>query len=282
MDYREPLDLDYNLVKNKVTGGFINPEHQTIQKDDFSDLNIAPGAYDPNFNFVKPRVDIQVQRLAPLNPYNDRTEMMNLAKKDATDFDLEPIYDFVKKRAPAVKISKKVELEGPANIPDKYIFKEQWKHYDVNLDAYKENGKIGGKFAAENLEKFKLKEKEKEMLINYLNLNHRVPDPGFYEPIFQLIESGVPVPKFERYLERSRIMTREEVLNTEADGDMLVLEPERPRPHMGGPNFDRGTGREEKQREEMDEELFIEKNYGQIDKHIPNIKMVRKLKLKKN
>jgi hypothetical protein len=58
-------------------------------------------------------------------------------------------------------------------------------------------------------------------------MGKRNPDPGYYDPVFKLIESDIiGVPNFERYLQRSEVLTKEELMNMEIDGDNLVFSRE--------------------------------------------------------
>lgn len=236
---------------------------------------MGPGAHDPNFGFVKRRTDVLGAKYAPLTEYNDREHIANLANKNATDFDLNPIFDFIKKKAPSFKISKKLDLEGPKNLPEKFLYPERWQHYDISTKLTKNNTELGPKFTDKNFKKYKLYKEEKDFLSAYLNLQHKIPDPGFYEPLFDLIEAGVQAPDFGRYLERSRMLTKEEIMNKETDGDMLILQPEKLRPKVQDLRMERITGRKDKKINELEERLVLEKNYAQIDKNVPNVKFVK-------
>ena len=82
-------------------------------------------------------------------------------------------------------------------------------------------------------EKFVLYEQEKQALKEYLQLEKRLPDIGYYDPMYDLIESGViGIPKFERYLERSVLPPKDELMQQEIEGDNLVFSRELKKPKV--------------------------------------------------
>lgn len=227
----------------------------------------GPGAYDPDYNAVLKRTDVLGAKMAPLTENNDRLQAMDLAKKDAVDAWIDPKYTLVEKRAPEAVIKGPVEVKEPPNLPDKILYPERWEFYDPDMKAVKPNTEVGGKFAAENFLTFKLKQHERDMLREYLQMQHRIPEPGYYDPIFKLLEQGVPIPSFDRYLERSRMMTKSELMNRDIEGDVLVLDPN-PVPPKGGNlvNFDKMPGRPEPVVDQLAEVLDLQLNYNQVEK----------------
>lgn len=206
--------------------------------------------------------------MAQLTDHNDRLQAMDMANKSAVDAIINPTYSLVEKRAPAALIKDKVPVKEPPNLPDKLLYPEHWQFYNKDETAVRPNTAVGGLFAAEDFLTFKLKDHEREMLRAYLQMQHRVPEPGYYDPIFKLLEEGVPVPRFDRYLERSRLMTKEELMQRDIEGDVLVLDPAEV-PSKGGNlvNYNKMLpGRPEDKRDELAEVLDLDLNYGQIEK----------------
>lgn len=205
--------------------------------------------------------------MAPLTDHNDRQLAMDLAKKDIYDAWIDPNYALVEKRAPEALIKGPVDRKEPPNLPEKLLYPERWEFYDPNMKAVKPNTELGGKFAAEDHLTFKLKDHEREMLRQYLQMQHRVPEPGYYDPIFKLLEQGVPIPSFDRYLERSRMMTKSELMHREIEGDVLVLDPNQV-PSKGGllVNFDKMQGRPEPVVDLLAEVLDLNLNYKHVEK----------------
>lgn len=236
----------------------------------------GPGFYDPDPNKVLPRTDILGAKMAPLNENNDREKAMDLANKDAADPLLNIVYSQVERRPATVVIKGPVDRKDPPNMPDALLNPERWEFYDVNTAAVRPNTAVGGIFAKEDFLTFKLKEQEREMLREYLQMQHRVPDPGYYDPVFNLLESGVAIPDFGRYLERSRIMTKEEIMQRDIDGDVLVLDPQQPQ-GKGGVlvDYKKMPGRPEPKIENFKEHLDLSVDYKQIDARVKgNIDMV--------
>lgn len=213
------------------------------------------------------RTDILGAKMAPLTEHNDRLLAMDLAKKDAVDAFIDPNYTLVEKRAPAAHFLAPADRIEPPNMPDKLLYPENWEFYDANVNVVKPNTTIGGKFAAEDFLSFKLKDHERDMLRQYLQMQHRIPEPGYYDPIFKLLEQGVPIPKFDRYLERSRMMTKSELMNRDIDGDVLVLDPNQV-PSKGGNlvNYEKMKGRPEPMIDLLAEVLDLEPRYNQVEK----------------
>ena len=105
-------------------------------------------------------------------------------------------------------------------------------------------------------------------------MQHRMPDPGFYDPIFNLIDQGVAVPDFGRYLERSRIMTKEELMQRDMEGDVLILDPDRLRPNTGTLiDYNKMIGRKDsnEQIDPLQDRLALDLDFRQIDKRPINL-----------
>jgi hypothetical protein len=219
------------------------------------------------------RTDTYGGKMVPLNEYNDRLNAMNLAKKDVADPELDINYGLVEKRPPTTVIKGPVEVKEPPNLPDKLIFPERWEFYDGDMAVVKPSTTTGGLFAREDMLTFKLKENERNMLREYLQMQHRVPDPGYYDPIFKLLEEGIPVASFDRYLERSRLLTREEIMHRDMEGDVLILDPAAPKSEANGyVDMSKQKGRVDpttKDRPDMGEEIVLDLDYKQVEPRVP-------------
>ncbi len=166
--------------------------------------------------------------MAKLNLYNDRLNAMDFADEENYEFLYEPNYDLVKPSNEIMgKINTKTKPKLPPNTPDAKLNPEKWELYDLNTNLTLPNTEVGGRFVNRLLDdpdKFILHEEEKKMLKEYINIGNKVPDPGFYDPMYKLIDSGlIGVPNFERYLERSVAPTKQELMHMEIDGDNLVF-----------------------------------------------------------
>ena len=206
--------------------------------------------------------------------YNSRlARIEEMAPNNDTEFKYDPKTTLTKPRVKTTKIAEEVKIEPP-NIPDRDIYPEEWRFYNRDVTAVKPSTQTLGKFVSEPFGDFKLKAQEKEMLSEYLAMQNRMPDPGFYDPLFTLLEEGVPVPSFGRYLERSDILTKSELMNMEIDGDNLVLNPSQVKPRGGNlVQMDKMTGRDGGDVEEagidlLDSEVFLDKITKWVDKRV--------------
>lgn len=229
-DKRDFLDINYKPLQKNVVLGKIMPEGKEKAVDE-EDFKVGPGRYDPSVKLTKPTTTKLGAKMAKINEFNDRMNMMDLADDENYEFLYEPDYTLAKPSTTLLgKINSKTKEVKPPNVPEAELNPEKWQFYDKNTKLTKPNTEIGGRFVNKLLEdpnKFVLHENEKELLKEYMQIGNRNPDPGYYDPMFGLIESGIiGVPHFERYLERSVLPTREELMNMEIDGDNLVFSRE--------------------------------------------------------
>lgn len=213
------------------------------------------------------RTDMLGAKMAPLTAMNDRLQVMDFANKSAVDAIINPNYNLVEKRAPATVIKDTISVKEPPNLPDKLLYPERWQFYDADYNVVKPTTEVGGIFAKDDFLTFKLKENEREMLREYLQMQHRVPEPGYYDPIFKLLEQGVPIPTFDRYLQRSRMMTKEELMHKDIEGDVLVLDPANPQSRGGNlVDYQKMIGRPQDIVDNLKEVLDLDLNYGLVEK----------------
>lgn len=155
--------------------------------------------------------------MAKINPYNDRLVQMDAADDENYEFLYDPDYTLVKPSTNILgKINSETKPKIPPNIPEAQLNPEKWEFYEKDTKHTKPSTEIGGRFVGKNVpdpEKFVLYEQEKQALKEYLQLEKRLPDIGYYDPMYDLIESGViGIPKFERYLERSVLPPKDELM----------------------------------------------------------------------
>lgn len=215
--------------------------------------------------------------MTALNYFNDRMRVMDLGKKQdelpQTDLDIE--YQQVEKAVIGGKINKNTHKKLPPNIPEHELYPERWELYDPETKLVKPNTEVGGKFAEVEFAKFRLKENEKELLKEFLEVQIKQPGPGQYDPLSDLLEEGIAIPNFDRYLERSVLKTRQELMNTDVDGDVLILHPSKTKPKVQGDvRLDVMKGRDdnditEQKKAEVGAEIILEKNYNQVEKKQP-------------
>lgn len=176
--------------------------------------------------------------------YNERENQLDLQLNNPeTEFNYNPQTTLTKPRVKTTVIKDPV-IHNPPNVPDHELFPPRDTLYNPNIDIVKPSTKIGGLFEPLEKAKFRLKEKEKEMLSEFLAMQNRIPDPGFYEPVFTLIDEGVPIPDFGRYLRRSDILTRSEIMEMSQEGDNLILDLDKKKKIKGMVELNRMVGRD--------------------------------------
>ena len=265
-------DIKYDVIDKDVPLGVINPEKKNFTLvPTFEDDYVGPGHFEPDYKLTEKRVDIGVPKYSKLNPYNERIKEIEKMYPTLNDVDTDPVYDLVKKRAPTTVIKDKVLRTDPPNMPENLLWPEHWEFYNANVEATKERTDIGGGFANIDYSKFKLDERDKKILTDYLNMNRRVPDVGYYEPIFSLLDEGVAVPDFGRYLDRPKPMTKDELMNIDIDGDNLILDPAKPQKRIGDIDFGKQTGRPQDAPADLDDMNIVEPNYDPIK---PKVKVL--------
>jgi len=194
---------------------------------------------------------------------------MDLANKDVFDADLDPNYDVTKPRAPGFVYHKPVELEGPAHLPESVLHPEQWKFYDINIDAIKpEVGDV--EFAGGlNRDEFIEKEDDHNQFLAYRARQIKKPAVGQYNVKYNAIEPEEKAPDFNRYQERAA--EPEDKEDMEVPGDVLILNPEKLKPHVPNIKFDSMIGREEEKMQAEGEELILNPSYSLVKPKTVNL-----------
>ena len=253
---RKPLDINLDLVKPRVPGAIVLPEHPPEKLPELEDIKRGPGAYDAEYKLIEKRADMGVMKFPDLNEHNMRENQVDQANKEAFDGDLEPDYNVIKPRIPGYTIHKPVELEGPAYPSEAELNPGEWKFYDANINAIKpEVGEI--QFAGGlNRDQFAEREEEFKRFLEYQARQNRRPEIGQYDVQYGAVEPEPKAPDFNKYTEREGLVKEYE--DQDVPGDVLILNPEKPKPHVADVKFDRMGGREEeKTGEDMTEELIL-------------------------
>ena len=107
---RKALDINLNLVKPRVPGAIVLPEHPPEKLPELEDIKRGPGAYDASHALVEKRTDLGVMKFPELNEYNMRENQVDGANKEAFDGELEPNYNVIKPRIPGAIILEPVKL----------------------------------------------------------------------------------------------------------------------------------------------------------------------------
>lgn len=155
---------------------------------------------------------------------------------------------------------------GPKHMPDSVANPGQWKFYEVNLDAVKEevanNVFIAGGM---NKEDFEEREDFLEVLRTYIDRkNNKKPEAGQYD--VKRPEKHVPEVDFQKM--QSRVPYEDSDEDVDKEGDVLYLDPRQPEKHVPGIEFSKleGRGEDNTEFEEAKEELLISPKIDAVKK----------------
>ena len=215
--------------------------------------------------------------MADLNYFNDRMRLVDpTADIEVNDPELDPLYKQVEKAILGGLINQKTKKKLPPNIPEAEIFPEKWRLYDRDVTAVKPSTKTGGKFVGKDFAQFKLDEREKEILKVFLGQKNKMPSPTTYNPLFDLLEEGITIPNFDRYLERSVIQDKEDALFNGLE-DVLDFDLAPKPKKQQDIKFHKMEGREEKiKKDGLEDEMILEKEYKQVEKKQPMLVNIKK------
>ena len=101
---------------------------------------------------------------------------------------------------------------------------------------------------------FQEKEKETNIFQEYQQAKHTQPEVGHYEPQFTQIDKHIPDVKIEKQAER-------EELNTSKVSVELVIDPEKPKPHLPTIDFAKQVARPGTPKQE-ETELLLDPDYN--------------------
>ncbi len=211
LDMRKPLNPEYSAVKPRPKAAIINPPREGSPRTELYREKLGPGAYDINYDLVEQRDDIGAVAYK-LTEKNDRANLIDFAKKDAFDGDLNPNYDFDKPNKPTFKYHEDT-VWRPEHIPNSELFKEIWRFYDIDLDVVRPEIAPPISFAANKDRKIFIDhQKLRQELTDYLNRRRRIPEVGQYQVSFGQLDKNIPVPDFDKFLERDSESPRPKVI----------------------------------------------------------------------
>jgi hypothetical protein len=118
---------------------------------------------------------------------------------------------------------------------------ERWEFYDVNLNAVKEeitkNVSMTGGMSKEKWEEH---EQFMNLLSEHIRRLDRAPEAGEYDP--HQIETKLEVD-FSKAQPRFPEVDLDELVDMDKEGDVLILDPEKPQKRLPQVNFDKQIGR---------------------------------------
>lgn len=132
---------------------------------------------------------------------------------------------------------EEVKVEPP-NQPDAELKPEHWKFYDPELDAIKPEAEVHT--FAENLTLEQKKQKDEDLRLKeaFEARNYQEADMNSYNPFERDTRLGPDFSKAE-----DRFPYEPEGLEYEKEGDVLVLDGEKPKKKIPGFDFEKQRGR---------------------------------------
>ncbi len=127
--------------------------------------------------------------------------------------------------------------------------------------------------------RFKDHEEFMEMLKEHKAREDKIPAVGAYSP--HEPETKIEID-FSKAVPREPFKDEGLMEDQDVDGDVLILDPEKPKPHMPNINFDKQVPREVEKVDHEDanngEELMLEPNIDAVKKRVPNLVNMEKQK----
>ena len=114
----------------------------------------------------------------------------------------------------------------PPHLSDKELYPERWQFYDVNLNAVREEVAkdiyIAGKY---NKDEFEEHERFMDLLGEHIRRQEKQPAVGDYNPHVKETKMDID---FSKAPERFPLVDPDELVDENKEGDVLLLEPEKP------------------------------------------------------
>lgn len=257
-DRRKALHINDELIRKKPPMGVILPESSYVPPPLENYERIGPGQYQPSHQLTEPRVDkgVPVFHIPPtVQPEEDYRQI------------LYPSDEAVRPNKPSFVYHEPVFHE-PLHLPEAAFHPEQWKFYDPVVHKFERAPEL---IFARNIpqEKWTQIEVNKEKELEYyrrIKGDKPVPPVGKYDP--EPIKEKAPAYEFGKRVGRDEDSFDEDLIR---EGDVLILEPDKPRKVPVLVNMDRNTGRPEPDVDEFIEELILEPKLDLVRQRVPNL-----------
>ena len=228
-DKRSDLIVDLNVIKKRPKVAKILPEHAPAKKQ-LDEIKVGPGAYKLSHKITEPRQDIGGVKYVASTEHSTSVDDRPALEPD---FD----YDKPNKGVPLYKPPSEIE---PKNVPDKVLYPEHWKYYDLNLDAIKEvqqphdfaqNMKLDEFMSRDQflkeLDEFKLRHEKKPDIYSY---DYEQPDTKIH------YDFGKLQPRF-------KYEDPDLAIELDNAGDVLILDGDKPKKRVPGFDIQKMQGR---------------------------------------
>lgn len=201
LDRRPALNPDLNAVRPRPQAAIIFPEPTVEHYLELHEVKLGPGYYTAQHKLVEARTDKGNVKYQDVTEGKDREAEMDMANKEVFQGDLKPNYDYDKPNKGTFKYYEPTVVQPP-NIPESKLHPENWKFYDPNLDAVREEA-IAQDFARNmTKDEFKTREEEFDAFMRYRNRKNRQPEVGQYDVRYDAIDPSENAVDFGRYPER--------------------------------------------------------------------------------
>jgi hypothetical protein len=140
-------------------------------------MKMGPTSYQPTYRLTERRTDVGIVKAREL--------YFEIKEEDIEDDrgELYPNYDYDKPNKGTFKYHEPSKDLKPLHTPEKELFPEQWRHYDYDLDAVREQVAKEMTFARNlTAEEFKEKEEFHSMLVEHMRRREKRPEAGHYNP----------------------------------------------------------------------------------------------------
>ena len=254
-DRREILYPSLDAIKPKVPGPIIAKEHvmTDYEIDKLYEQVCGPGpaSFNPEHKLTEKRTDVGVPKFT--KPFKEESvEIDDKAALYPNTAAILPNHMTFKYHVPADV--------GPQHTPEKVKKPGEWKYYEVDLDAVREqvakNVFIAGGGATQ--EQFEEKEEMLNALKEYLRRKVKQPEVGQYDA--KKPEKHLADIDFDKQIYRTKFEDEDD--EADIEGDCLILDPRQIEGHK--PEFDFGKmvgrGDDFADLEEQDDEIILNPN----------------------
>jgi len=204
-------------------------------------MRLGPSSYDPAHTLTERRADFGIVKM--------RENYFTIEEEDAAlegDMPLNINYDYDKPQKLVFRYYSPTKVK-PTHTPDKENHPEKWKYYDYDLNAVREEVAKQIDFA-QGLSKGEFRDHEifLELLTEHIKRHDKRPAVGHYDPerpetkIEYDFGKLIPREPYVDPVSLTLIYLYQDFMDDEdKEGDVLVLEPDKPKPRLGDYKFDK-------------------------------------------
>lgn len=196
----------------------------------------GPAGYDIKHDLTEMRMDKGAIKMKPPKEQKEFTALNPDLETQAKRPDIYPDFDYDKPKKLTHMYKDPVE-QAPTNIPDKALKPEHWKFYDGDLDAVREVGPKPDFAQNMDIDEFVAHEEYVEARAEFQHKDEKMPEAGDYHP--KKPQEKVPGGDFWKGEARDPFQDADMDAEFDREGDVLVLNGDKPKPHLPGINLDK-------------------------------------------